>query len=131
MDDWDITLAGLRVAFLERAPALADDAADALGRLIDDSTSRDALESLRLALHKLVGSAGTYGFTVIAAAASDAEGMCRMILDSSSTPSANDLEHWRGAIERIRAAVTESSERGNVACTRTHLPATSSTPSST
>ena len=131
MDDWDSTLAGLRVAFLERAPDLADEAAVALGRMLDDSTSREALVALRLAFHKLVGSAGTYGFSEIAAAASDAEAICRVFLDSVTTPSDEDLDHWRDAIERIRAAVTEASARGDVACAGSDLSASSSTPSST
>jgi len=82
MDDWDITLARLRRAFLDRVPSLADDASNALEGLAIDASSRDSLLALRLAFHKFAGSGGTYGFTALAATATEAEKRCLLHLEA-------------------------------------------------
>lgn len=111
MDDWDITLARLRRAFLDRLPALADDASIAFDGLARDASSRDSLLALRIAFHKFAGSGGTYGFTAIAGIATEGERRCLSHLEAASNPSANDLEVLRHCISRIRAEANDARDR--------------------
>ena len=111
MDDWDITLSRLRRAFLDRVPALADDASNALSGLARDVSSRDSLLSLHIAFHKFAGSGGTYGFTALAATATEAEKRCISHLEAGSSPSATDLEAWKHHISLIRAEANDARDR--------------------
>lgn len=111
MDDWDITLARLRRAFLDRVPSLADDASNALEGLAIDASSRDSLLALRLAFHKFAGSGGTYGFAALAATATEAEKRCLLHLEAGSNPSAADLDAWKHHIFLIRSEANDARDR--------------------
>lgn len=111
MDDWDNTLARLRRAFLDRVPALADEASEALARLELEGSTLESLSALRLAFHKLVGSGGTYGFNALAATATEGERLCVVHINAGSAPTSDDLIAWKECVAGIRAEASIARDR--------------------
>ncbi len=102
MDDWESTLAGLRRAFLDRIPSFADDAESAIAGMRREPRSNVHLSALRLVLHKIVGSGGSFGLAGIAATAAASEALCREHLDAATTPTADQLDGIQAHIASIR-----------------------------
>ena len=102
MDDWESTLAGLRRAFLDRIPSFADDAESAIASLRREPRSIEHLSALRLVLHKIVGSGGSFGLAGIAANAAASAALCREHLDAATTPTVDQLDGIEAHVASIR-----------------------------
>lgn len=102
MDDWESTLAGLRRAFLDRIPSFASVAESAIAGLRRDPCSTEHLSALRLVLHKIVGSGGSFGLAGIAATAASSEAVCRELLDAATTPTPDQLDGIEANVASIR-----------------------------
>ena len=96
------------------------DADQALRTLEENEHDREALATLVDVFHKLAGSAGTFGYPVVSAAAIDAEEECDRTIEESRGAGAL-LRKWQSVLETTREQLF-GAERGEER--RTELNAT-------
>jgi len=108
LDDWPTVFAGFRAAFVERLPTQLSEAREALESLSSTAGSDEALTSLHRVFHKVAGSAGTYLFDEIARVATDAESLCRRLMDRGGSPETDHVDELARYIVRIDSACAEA-----------------------
>lgn len=88
----------------------------------DDTPRQDALVSLRMAAHKLSGSAGTFGYSELAKSAKGLENAVGFLLDQSAMPSVADCEDLPVFLDALNNARLRDDEALAV---QAHRPAVS------
>jgi HPt (histidine-containing phosphotransfer) domain-containing protein len=99
-------LAGLRAQYLREAPERLSQlrATLAQARCGDGA----ALAELRLQLHRLAGSGGSYGLQDVTDTARRAEHVARELLDAGATLAPEDIERLQLLVEAVGAAFREA-----------------------
>lgn len=97
-------LRALRETYIRSLP-------DAIGRIearwnrvLEDMSNREEAHSLHGLLHTLAGSAPSFGFREVGAAARNAEMLVRRILDSDQSPDADSWQLVEAALDALLAA---------------------------
>src|ERR687890_158743 len=96
-DPLDPRLLALQREYLSSMPARLDELRSDI--YASGEGSREAAESLRSRLHRLVGSGGSYGFAELSAIAREGE---RWL---AANPKSPDTERLTSLVERLAAAV--------------------------
>ena len=91
--------------FAGKVGAKIDEIETASERLFNADTEKetaDALDALFLPVHRISGSAGSFGFPSLSETAASLEGMLRAIKDGSRRPSAEELGQVSVLLKRLR-----------------------------
>jgi len=100
--DLERALAGLRRQYLLEAPERLAELRAALARA--GAGNAEALSQLRLLLHRLAGSGGSYGFDDVSTRARAAELLVRDVLERGGPVTDDDVEVLAGRIAELAEA---------------------------
>ena len=75
-----------------------------------------ALHTLHQTAHKLVGTAGTFGFSALAAAGKRVENNCTSIINGSTNLSGFSAEDLQLLLDEIDAVVSGTEFEGRLSC---------------
>lgn len=95
-------LAALREQYAKRLEETLDDLVGRVSREEADIFHRLSLVELHARLHKLTGSAGTFGFHELSRQARMLEVAVKAWLDDSSVPDLEQWEQWKAALSALR-----------------------------
>lgn len=99
-------LTGLRAQYLAEAPGRIADLRAVLGRVRGGDGS--ALGELRLLLHRLAGSGGSYGLQAVTDTARSAEHAVYELMDRAAPVSDRDTERMSTLVDAVALAFREA-----------------------
>lgn len=102
--EWEKIYADLRRRFAASAVDQVATAA-ALVRSLEIGDGGPRLGDLRTVLHKLAGSAGSYGYDEISRLSLDGELVCKSMIESGRTVDADVLERLRTVLAALESEV--------------------------
>lgn len=94
----------LSAKFAEQLPERVAAVSDAARVALSDDSSEASLQELRHCVHKLAGSAGTFGFHHLSAAAKRLEHLVDEILAGDGSPKTDDLRQVRMSVSDLSEA---------------------------
>src|ERR1051325_9622441 len=106
MESWEETFRRISVEFARQLEAWLVEMESLFDDLRPEPDDTQPIKDLHRCLHRITGSAGTYGFRSLTELSLDGERRCHAILQGQHRCDVNEIEHLRRTVEEMQRRVT-------------------------